>query len=179
MEPTSLWFHDVCGTFKNNFPLKSLQRKLKCIIISNIFYMWCNLVVLFHFPGKVPIGDRKDCICLRLRGQKSSSPYTAISALLDSEGRAFVLIQVLYCLKVMDWLTKTVCHISVRMWNCHIQITGSKKEFYQELSMRKRVTHLSLLKAILFQCSFTLLPPSYFALLDHSKWDIVKLFFNY
>ena len=47
--------------------------------------MWCN------------IGYRKDDACLRLNGQKPSSPYAAISAMLNSEGRAFVLIQVLYC----------------------------------------------------------------------------------
>ena len=41
---------------------------------------------------KQVIGDRKDGICLHLNGQKSSSPYTAISAMLDSRGRAFVLI---------------------------------------------------------------------------------------
>ena len=42
------------------------------------------------------IGDRKDNVCLHIDGQNSSSPYAAISAMLDSEGRAFVLIQVLY-----------------------------------------------------------------------------------
>ena len=44
----------------------------------------------------IAIGDRKYGICLRLHGQKSSSPYAVISALVDSKGRAFVLIQVLY-----------------------------------------------------------------------------------
>ena len=30
------------------------------------------------------IGDRKNGVCLPLHGQKASSPYTAISAMLDS-----------------------------------------------------------------------------------------------
>ena len=42
------------------------------------------------------IGNRKDDVCLRLHGQNSSSPSAAISAMLDSKGRAFVLIQALY-----------------------------------------------------------------------------------
>ena len=34
-----------------------------------------------------PIGDRKDGVCLRFHGQKSSSQHAAISAMLDSENR--------------------------------------------------------------------------------------------
>ena len=41
-------------------------------------------------------GDRKDGICLRLHKQNSSSSCIDITALLDSESRGFVLIQILY-----------------------------------------------------------------------------------
>ena len=37
-----------------------------------------------RFANELPlIGDRKDGVCLRLPGQKSSSPYAAISAMLE------------------------------------------------------------------------------------------------
>ena len=44
------------------------------------------------FESILIIGNRKDSICFHLHGQNSSSPYAAISAVLDSDGRAFVLI---------------------------------------------------------------------------------------
>ena len=63
-----------------------------------------NLPEYRHEPPKTPphillhystfkvriIEDRKDSVCLHMHGQKSSSRYAAMSALLDSEGRAFV-----------------------------------------------------------------------------------------
>ena len=42
------------------------------------------------------IGDRNDGVCLFMHGQKPNIPNAAISYVLDSKGRAFVLIQVLY-----------------------------------------------------------------------------------
>ena len=42
------------------------------------------------------IGDRKDGVCIRSNGQKSSSRRSAMFAMLDLEGRELVVIQVLY-----------------------------------------------------------------------------------
>ena len=52
-----------------------------------------------------PIGNPKFGLFTLLHGQNSSSPCTAISAMLDSKGRAFVLIQVLYscCYTMAIW----------------------------------------------------------------------------
>ena len=44
----------------------------------------------------ISIRDRKEDVYLRLNGQKKSSHYAAITAILDSKGRVFVLIPVLY-----------------------------------------------------------------------------------
>ena len=42
---------------------------------------------------KVIIGDCKDSVCLTLYGQKLSSPYAAISAMLDREGFSIDKVQ--------------------------------------------------------------------------------------
>ena len=62
--------------------------------ITSIFIYYTRL---FHDPeNRLDIVYRKDCVFLRLHGQKLVSPCSAISAMLDSKGRAIVLIQVLY-----------------------------------------------------------------------------------
>ena len=53
-------------------------------------------LLFMHCRKYYRIGDRKDSVSLRLYGQKLSSPYAAISAMLDTKGRAFVLIPVVY-----------------------------------------------------------------------------------
>ena len=63
------------------------------------------LIVSLHYRFQ-SIGDRKDNVCLRLYGQKPNSTHAAISAMLDSEGRAFVLMQVLDYNYVIGWITR-------------------------------------------------------------------------
>ena len=54
----------------------------------------------YHWIGSLLhcfwIGDRKDSVCLPLHGHNSSRPYAAIPAMLESKGRVFFFIQVLY-----------------------------------------------------------------------------------
>ena len=56
--------------------------------------VWNIPQLLFLIPAS--IGNPKFGLFTLLHGQNTSSPCTAISAMLDSNGRAFVLIQVLY-----------------------------------------------------------------------------------
>ena len=69
--------------FHDYFGLIPLEKKI----------LFKNQIVAYNQYSS--IGDRKDGVCLPLHGQKSSSSDAAISAMLDSKGRAFALIQVL------------------------------------------------------------------------------------
>ena len=71
----------------------------------------CSPKLVFKVPQEIEfygillqIGDRKDVVCLRVHGKKSSSQCAAISAMLDPQDRAFVLIQVLY----KEWMRATI-----------------------------------------------------------------------